>query len=104
MVKLRQDTYLEGNSVGSKKDYSAPNFKKVAKAYGIDGYRVSNLKNITKIFKESLKTNKAQIIDIGIKADMTTVEPRLDFNRAFEDMRPYLTRDDLKKQMLIELA
>ena len=104
MVKLRQDTYLEGNSVGSKKDYSVPNFKKIGKAYGIDSYRVSNLKNIKKVFKNSLKNDKAQIIDIEISADMTTVEPRLDFNRAFEDMRPYLSRDDLKKQMLIELA
>ncbi len=104
MIKLKQDAYLDGNYVGSRKDYSAPNFKKVGKAYGIDSYRVSNLKNIKKIFKESLKTNKAQIIDIGIKADMTTVEPRLDFNRAFEDMTPHLSRDDLKKQMLIELA
>ena len=104
MIKLKQDAYLDGNYVGSRKDYSAPNFKKVGKAYGIDSYRVSNLKNIKKIFKESLKTNKAQIIDIEIKADMTTVEPRLDFNRAFEDMTPHLSRDDLKKQMLIELA
>ncbi len=104
MVKLRQDTYLEGNSVGSKKDYSVPNFKKIGKAYGIESYRVSKLKNIKKIFKKSLKNDEAQIIDIEISADMTTVEPRLDFNRAFEDMKPYLSRDDLKKQMLIKLV
>ena len=104
MVKLRQDTYLEGNAVGSKKDYSVPNFKKIGKAYGIKSHKVANLKKIKKIFKESLKEDDAQVIDIHIKADLTTVEPRLDFNRAFEDMRPYLSEEELKRQMLIKLA
>ena len=104
MVKLRQDIYLEGNSVGSKKDYSVPNFKKIGKAYGIKSHKVANLKKIKKIFKESLKEDDAQVIDIHIKADLTTVEPRLDFNRAFEDMRPYLSEEELKRQMLIKLA
>ncbi len=104
MVKLRQDTYLEGNSVGSKKDYSVPHFKKIGTAYGIESHVVSNLNNMKTVFHERLKEDNAQVIDIHIKADLTTVEPRLDFNRAFEDMRPYLSEEELKRQMLIKLA
>jgi len=102
MVKLRQDTYLEGNAVGSKKDYSAPSFKKVAEAYGIRGNEADTLEEINKVIAETLANNTPELIDIKVEADMTTVEPRMDFNRSFEDMRPYLDRDELAKQMIIE--
>jgi len=104
MVKLRQDTYLNGNSVGSIKDYSVPNFKKVGDAYGIKSNTASSFNKIVKRVKKSLKDNRSEIVDIELKADMTTVEPRLDFNRSFEDMRPYLSREEIKEQMLIELV
>jgi acetolactate synthase-1/2/3 large subunit len=102
MVKLRQDTYLEGNSVGSKKDYSAPSFKKVGEAYGIKGYEADTMETINKVITKSLANDNPEIIDIIVDADMTTVEPRIDFNRSFEDMRPYLDREELEKQMIIE--
>jgi len=101
MVKLRQDTYLNGNSIGSVKDYSVPNFKKIGKAYGIESSEVSGFNKIVKRVKKSLENSSSEILDIQLKADMTTVEPRLDFNRAFEDMSPYLDRKELKEQMFI---
>jgi acetolactate synthase-1/2/3 large subunit len=103
MVKLRQDTYLNSNLVGSKKDYSAPNFGKIAEAYGIKGSEVSNFNQIVEEILDRLKDDKASLTDIKLKADVTTVEPRLDFNRSFEDMSPYLARDELKEQMIIRL-
>jgi len=102
MVKLRQDTYLNGNYVGSKKDYSVPNFKKIGKAYGIKSHTIKNINKIEKKVKKSLINNQSEILDIKLEAYMTTVEPRLDFNRSFEDMRPYLDRDELKEQMIFE--
>jgi len=101
MVKLRQDTYLNGNYVGSKKDYSVPNFKKIGEAYGIQSHNLDNINKIEKKVKKSLADNHSEILDIRLEAYMTTVEPRLDFNRSFEDMRPYLDRDELKEQMMI---
>jgi acetolactate synthase-1/2/3 large subunit len=101
MVKLRQDTYLRGNAVGSKKDYSVPNFKKIAKAYGIRASMSSNTKKIKKKIKKVLKDKRAKLLDIKLDANMTTVEPRLDFNRNFEDMRPYLSKEVLDKEMII---
>ncbi len=100
MVKLRQDAYLEGNLVGSQKDYSVPNFKKIAEAYGIKSYEVEKTEDIYKRIEECLENNKPELIDIKISAEMTTVEPRLDFNRPFADMRPYLSRECFKKEML----
>jgi len=100
MVKLRQDAYLEGNLVGSKKDYSVPSFKKIAEAYGIQSYEVEAKEAIAKKIAESLSDDKSELIEIEISAEMTTVEPRLDFNRAFADMRPHLSRECFNKEML----
>jgi acetolactate synthase-1/2/3 large subunit len=102
MVKLRQDTYLAGNSVGSKKDYSVPNFKKIGKAYSIKSSKMDNIHKLKKKIKKVLEDNSSEIVDIVLEAYMTTVEPRLDFNRAFEDMRPYLDREELNEQMITE--
>ena len=99
MVKLRQDAYLEGNFVGSQKDYSVPSFKKISEAYGIKSYEVEAKEAISKRIAESLVDDKAELIDIKISADMTTVEPRLDFNREFADMRPHLDRECFNKEM-----
>ena len=104
MVKLRQDTYLNANHVGSKRDYSVPHFKKVAKAFGIKAYKVAAQEKMEKVLRKSLKGNKPVLVDFLIDAHLTTVEPRLDFTRSFEDMRPYLSRKELEEQMLIKLV
>ena len=104
MVKLRQDTFLKGNCVGSKKDYSVPSFKKVGEAYGIKSHEVSssNIEEIREIINKSLQNDDCEIIDIQLEGSMTTVEPRLDFNRSFEDMSPYLSREELEERMVIK--
>jgi len=103
MVKLRQDTYLEGNCVGSAdKDYSVPSFEKIGLAYGINSQVIDDMDKVKSLVKASLENDNNEIIDIQIPADLTTVEPRLDFNRSFEDMRPYLDEDEMAEQMIIE--
>ena len=102
MVKLRQDAYLEGNSVGSVDDYSVPDFKSIGKAYGINSHQLTAIDEIKAGIESSLKNNECEIIDIRVDADTTTVEPRLDFNRSFEDMRPYLSEEEMNEQMVIE--
>ena len=102
MVRLRQDTYLEGNHVGSISDYSVPNFKKVGKAYGIKSHKASGFEKIERRIKKSLKNSVGELVDIQLEPSMTTVEPRLDFNRSFEDMRPYLSEEELNDQMVVK--
>ena len=104
MVKLRQDTYMDGNSVGSIKDYSVPSFKSIAQAYGILAMETSgsNIETINETVKESLCHDFPTLVDIHINADETTVTPRLDFNRPFEEMTPYLEDNELKELMIIE--
>ncbi len=69
MVKLRQDTFLEGNYVGTKKDYkdcSVPGFKKIREVYGVKSHEVSDMQEIYEIIKKSLQNDDCEIIDIQI--------------------------------------
>ena len=94
--------YMYYYGYGTKKDYSVPDFKKIGEAYGIKSYSVSGIDEIEKVIKTCLQNNDCELIDIHIEGDMTTVEPRLDFNREFEDMRPYLGKEELEEQMRIK--
>ena len=102
MVKLRQDTYLDGNLVGSVKDYSVPDFERIGEAYGIKSQQFTDIDEIKASIESGLKHDGPELIDIRITGDATTVEPRLDFNRSFEDMRPYLSEEEMNEQMVID--
>ena len=100
MVSLMQNGFLEGRHVGTKKDYSAPDFKKIGDAYGIKSYQVSDITEIENSIKQSMQNNDCEIIDIQIAGKEMTVSPLLDYSRPFEDMSPYLDREELEEQMI----
>lgn len=102
MVTSLQDTFLESNYIGTKKDYSAPNFKKVGESYGMKTYQVSEMDRIHSIIQQSMNNDNCEIIDIHLSGKSMTVTPLLDYNRSFEDMSPYLERGELAKHMIIK--
>jgi len=104
MVTTMQDIYLNGNHIGTEKGYSAPNFQRVGEAYGIQAKQTYKIYNIEQIIKESMESNRAEIIEIQLSGKETEVSPLLDYSRPFEDMTPHLNRDELREQMSIELV
>lgn len=102
MVTSLQDTFLESNYIGTKKDYSAPNFKKVGESYGMKTYQVSEMDRIHSIIQQSMNNDNCEIIDIHLSGKSMTVTPLLDYSRSFEDMSPYLERGELAKHMIIK--
>lgn len=102
MVTSLQDTFLESNYIGTKKDYSAPNFKKVGESYGMKTYQVSEMDRIHSIIQQSMNNDNCEIIDIHLSGKSMTVTPLLDYSRSFEDMSPYLEREELAKHMIIK--
>ncbi len=100
MVSTMQDTFLGGKHIGTKEDYSAPDFKKVGDAYGIKTRSSSNIKELEKIISDSLKDNIPEIIEIILPGDKMAVSPLLDYSRSFEDMSPHLEREDLEELMI----
>ena len=102
MVRLQQEQYNEENYVGTVKDYSAPNFKEIAAAYGIKSYEVSGMQAITDRIIESLENDESEVIDIRLTESKNQLEPRLAIDRPMEDMLPPMARDELEKLMLIK--
>ncbi len=102
MVSLMQNGFLDGRHVGTKEDYSAPDFKKVGEAYGIKSYQASDMDEIKKIVMHCMRNDTPEIIDIQVTGEQMTVSPLLDYSRPFEDMVPYLDREELEEQMVRE--
>lgn len=100
MVTTMQDGFLNSNHVGTKKDYSAPDFKKVGEAYGIKSYQASNMYEIEEIVKKSMENDDGEVIEIQVLGESMAVSPLLDYSRPFEDMSPYLDRKELEEQMI----
>jgi len=101
MVSTMQDEFLDANYIGTKDDYSAPNFKKIGESYNIQSYQASELEEIEKIIKLSMQSDACEVVEIQLSTESMAVSPLLDYSRAFEDMSPYLDREELKDQMVL---
>ncbi|RUM44161.1 MAG: thiamine pyrophosphate-binding protein [Hydrogenimonas sp.] len=100
MVTQMQDIFLEGKHVATKEDYSAPNFHKIAEAYGLKTSKISaDDTAIESTIQSALESNTSELIEIMITGEMMCVTPRLDYSRPFEDMSPYLDKEILQSHM-----
>lgn len=102
MVSTMQNEFLEGKHIGTKEDYTAPDFKKIGDAYGIKSHQASEMNEIKDIIKKSMRNDECEIIDIQLVGESMAVTPLLDYSRPFEDMCPYLDRDELEEQMVVK--
>ena len=101
MVSGMQNEFLEGRHIGTKEDYSAPDFTKVGEAYGIKSRQVTDLHGIEDLIKSSMQNDECEIIEILLEGEAMTVTPTLDYSRPYEDMSPHLDRQELEEQMVI---
>jgi len=102
MVRQFQEIYFSKRYIGTLKDYSAPDFKKIGMAYGIKSKTIHKQKNIYAEIQKTLQNSEPEIIDIVLSDQMTTVEPKLIVGKPIEDMYPFLEREELKKLMIIK--
>lgn len=102
MVRQMQTEYLNHNHIGTQDDYSAPDFKKIAEAYGINGYEMSDIEALNGKIENVLKGNEASVSNIFLNASKYLVEPRLVGNKPMEEMAPFL--DDAELATAMEIA
>lgn len=102
MVRQFQELYFDKNYVGTKKDYSVPDFEKIGNAYGIESNAASMNDEIYQKIEELLVDDEPAILDIRLIESMTTVEPKLIVNKPIEDMYPFLDREEFYEQMIIK--
>ncbi len=102
MVSLMQNTHLDKNLIGTKDDYSVPNFKNIGNAYGIKSHEASSPQDIYELIKMSLDNDNSEIIDIQLDESKDLVEPTIAAGRSMEDMLPFLSRAELEEHMIVK--
>ena len=103
IIKQFQELYLKKRYEASipKFGVTNPNFQKVSKAYGINYNKISNNKNIKKILKKTLFTNRPEFIEVMLKPDQKII-PKLQFGNPIEDLSPLLPRKEFNSNMLVK--
>ena len=92
MIRHFQEMYFKGNYYQTKPSggYNAPNFKKVAEAYGIRSIRcdMNSLPSTIPEFNDDLPV----LVEVMINED-TYVFPKLEFGKPNQDQEPLLNRE-----------
>ncbi|MDC7290269.1 thiamine pyrophosphate-binding protein [Blautia schinkii] len=92
MIRHFQEMYFEGNYYQTKPSggYSAPDFRRVAEAYGIRSvrYDMNSLPDMASGFADDLPL----LVEVMINED-TYVFPKLEFGKPNQDQEPLLNRE-----------
>jgi acetolactate synthase-1/2/3 large subunit len=90
MIRQFQDSYFDGRHQSTVWGYSAPDFEKIAKAYGIEAYSIQEENEIDlgieKLWADDLKPF---LLQVSIDAK-TNVYPKIAFGRPITDMEPFV--------------
>tara|TARA_B100000575_G_scaffold292574_1_gene301364 strand:- start:390 stop:2192 length:1803 start_codon:yes stop_codon:yes gene_type:complete len=103
IIKQFQELYLRERheAVDPRKGVTNPNFSKVANAYGINYSEIKNNSDIDKILKKTIRSKKAEFINIFTKPDQKII-PKLAFGSPLEDLSPQLPRKEFLENMIIQ--
>lgn len=103
IIKQFQDMYFGGRHEASspEKGYSAPDFMKIAKAYGIKAISIFNHKDLRSKIRRVLAEKRAVICDVNIPDNQKLV-PKLEFGKPIEELSPSLPRSEFLKNMIIK--
>ncbi len=104
IIKQFQDQYFGSNYVATTADggYSTPDFRKVAEAYGLKTFVVSELSESKKVIEDTINYNGPVLVDVRIDYEQK-LSPKLEFGRPIEDMSPYIDRTELKETMVVPI-
>jgi acetolactate synthase-1/2/3 large subunit len=89
MVRQFQESYFKGRYQSTLWGYNAPNFVRVAEAYGIKGQAVAvpeDLQAALRVF--SADPEEPSLLEVAVDV-MTNAYPKLAFGRTFGEMEPH---------------
>jgi len=101
MVRQFQDMYFEGRRQSTVRGYSCPDLKAIAEAYGIPTFAIDSWSRADDIVSQVMSDDRPVLVDVKLDLS-TTVDPKLVVNRPIEDMSPFLSREELAENMLID--
>lgn len=91
MVRTFQELYFDNRTASTVYDYSAPDFAKVAEAYGIKSAKTKAENFDISEFKNDLLSDEPFLLDIEFDIH-TQVEPRVQFGNTIADGVPDNTK------------
>jgi len=101
IIKQFQDAYFDSRYTATEtQDYSAPDFCKVAEAYGIESVE-ANKSNYKEIINFALNKKGSILVNVIIDKEQKLI-PKLEFGNPLEDMSPYLKDEELNNNMIIK--
>lgn len=90
IIKQFQDAYFDSRYEATGRGYSAPDFEKLARAYGIEYLRVDSLDDI----KDSQAMAGPMIVDV-VLPEGALITPKVEMDRFLHDQFPYTQSVDL---------
>ncbi|MBR4127196.1 MAG: thiamine pyrophosphate-binding protein [Alphaproteobacteria bacterium] len=87
MIRNFQSLYFNGKYPSSQEDYSAPDFSKVANAYGIKAQTKAANDIDDDVLRGFFETEEAELLEIALPVG-TTVEPQVIFGNNLDRMSP----------------
>jgi acetolactate synthase-1/2/3 large subunit len=92
MITQFQQSYFEERYQSTLWGYTAPNFEKIAKAYGIAAKtikRTEQIKDATKWMWSDVNINKPVLLQVMI-APLTNIYPKIAFGKPITEMEPFV--------------
>jgi acetolactate synthase I/II/III large subunit len=103
MVRQFQDMYFGGRQQSTVIGYGCPDLLKIAEAYRVPSFVITSLDGAGEIIGRALRLDGPAFVEVKLE-QTTCVNPKLVVNRPIEDMSPHLEREELAKEMLIDLV
>jgi acetolactate synthase-1/2/3 large subunit len=102
IIKQFQDSYFDSRYIATEtKDYTAPDFVKIATAYGIKAIE-ANKTNYQDVINLALQEEGSILVNVIIDREQK-LTPKLEFGNPLEDMSPYLDDKTIKDNMIIDM-
>lgn len=98
MLTQFQTENFEGRLIGSVEGYDAPDFMKVAQAYGIPSLRTSDKKSLGKDMDWLLSQEGPGLLEVVIPRNFWVL-PKSVYSRPVFDMKPFLERAELERAL-----
>jgi acetolactate synthase-1/2/3 large subunit len=86
MVAQFQENNLQNRFVGTREDYSAPNFSEVSRAFGIKAIKINSLKEMYESTDYVLNWNSGPIILEFVISNEAKALPKLGMDESIHDL------------------
>ena len=114
-IRITQNNIFNDGLVGvgpESGDLGFPDYKKIADAYGLPYFRVNDNSELNQIIDDVLKTDSYCICEVMCSTDQMfepksatkKLEDGTLFSPPLEDLAPFLPREELKENMIIEMV